>query len=344
MALAAELRFTQRKPIRISEETLVTIVDAQPGETLPLLVQRNLAGVNLNAWVSNHQQFVADQLLKHGAILFRNFDVVEANKFEEFIRTVSGEPLEYKERSSPRSQVSGKVYTSTDYPRQYSIFLHNENSYQRTWPAKIFFCCATPAEQGGETPLADCRKVYGHLSAAVRDAFVKRNWMYVRNFSNSFGLPWQEVFQTSDKTAVEQHCRRAGIEAEWLSDQQLRIRAVRPALARHPRTNELVWFNHATFFHVSTLEPRVREELLRTLPEDQLPSNSYYGDGGRIEPEVLDQLRDAYKREQLSFRWQKGDVLLLDNMLVAHGRAAYSGARQILAGMAEPLSGEQATV
>ena len=88
---------------------------------------------------------------------------------EEIIRALCGEALEYRERSSPRHSVAGRVYTSTDYPPAYPIFLHNENSYQKTWPLKIFFLCETPSETGGETPIADCRRVLARIDQGVRD-------------------------------------------------------------------------------------------------------------------------------------------------------------------------------
>jgi hypothetical protein len=70
-------------------------------------------------------------------------------------------------------------------------------------------------------------------------------------------------------------------------------------------------------------------------------ANTYYGDGSPIEPKVLDQLRAAYNAETVSFPWQKGDLLMLDNMLVAHGRSPFVGPRQILVGMAELVDQEQ---
>jgi alpha-ketoglutarate-dependent taurine dioxygenase len=163
--------------------------------------------------------------------------------------------------------------------------------------------------------------------------------MYVRNFGDGFGLPWQTVFQTTDKSVVEAHCRKAGIVAEWKDGERLRTRAVRPAVARHPRTGEMVWFNHGTFFHASTLAPAIRISLEAEFKEEaDFPTNSFYGDGSTIESATLDILRDAYRQETVSFPWQQGDVLMLDNMMVAHGRASYSGRREILVGMAEPWS------
>jgi alpha-ketoglutarate-dependent taurine dioxygenase len=103
----------------------------------------------------------------------------------------------------------------------------------------------------------------------------------------------------------------------------------------------MVWFNHATFFHVSTLQPNVRDAMTELFKEEDLPSNTYYGDGSEIEPETLEALRDAYRAETVSFPWREGDVMLLDNMMVAHGRAPYAGERKVLVGMAQPMTWEQ---
>jgi alpha-ketoglutarate-dependent taurine dioxygenase len=308
------------------------------GGSLPLLFEPGLQEVDLAVWAADNRPRIEEDLLRHGGLLFRGFNIEGPARLEALIRAISASALEYKERSSPRSTVEGKIYTSTDYPPDYPIFLHNENSYQSTWPLKIFFLCQQPAEEGGETPIADCRRIFARIDPAVRDRFVEKGWMYVRNFGDGFGLDWRTVFQTDDKAAVEAHCRANGIEAEWKPGDRLRTRAVRPAVTKHPKTGEPMWFNHATFFHVSTLEPSVREALLEEFAEDELPTNTYYGDGAPIEPETLDHLLALYRQEMLSFPWEKGDVLLLDNMMVAHGRAPYRGSRKILVGMAEPIT------
>ena len=43
----------------------------------------------------------------------------------------------------------------------------------------------------------------------------------------------------------------------------------------------------------------------------------------------------------VSFAWRRGDVLMLDNMLVAHGRATFKGDRRVVVAMAQTAS-EQA--
>jgi alpha-ketoglutarate-dependent taurine dioxygenase len=161
----------------------------------------------------------------------------------------------------------------------------------------------------------------------------------VRNFGTGYGLSWQTAFQTDDRDQVTRYCEAEGIQCEWLSPERLRIRQRRPAIAKHPITGESVWFNHAVFFNISTLDSAMRATLLAELAEKDLPYNTYYSDGSPIELEVLDILREAYQKETIAFRWQKDDLLLLDNMLAAHGRSSFEGPRQIVVGMAEPYSG-----
>ena len=330
----------RRRAVSMAPEALVEMRPLLPDSALPLLVEPRVRGLDLAAWAANNRPLIDDLLIRHGGLLFRGFAMAGAVDLEGFIRAASGEALEYRERSSPRSAVEGRIYTSTDYPPSHAIFLHNENSYQSVWPLKIFFFCQQPAAVGGATPIADCRRVFAQIEPAVRERFAAKGWMYVRNFGDGLGLDWKTVFQTDDKAAVEVHCAKSGIGVEWKAGDRLRTRAVRPAVTRHPKTGELLWFNHATFFHVSTLEPAIREALLAEMAEDELPANTYYGDGEPIEPEVLDHLRALYDRETVSFPWQRGDVLLLDNMTVAHGRAPFQGERKILVGMAEPVARE----
>ena len=333
----ADQRANRPKAIRISQEALIETKLLESGKMLPLVIRPAVDGIDLASWAASNRDFIETVLLNHGGILFRDFNVKPITAFEQFIKATSAELLEYRERSSPRHMVSDRIYTSTDYPANQSIFLHNENSYQQIWPLKIFFSCMTAAQEGGETPIADTRKVFARISPSTKERFMQKGWMYVRNFGDGYGLPWQTVFQTSEKAAVEEYCSRAGIEVYWKDSNRLRTRAVRPAVARHPRTGEMIWFNHAAFFHASTLESSVYEALVSEFNEEDLPTNTYYGDGSRIEDSVLDELREAYRQETVSFPWQQGDILMLDNMLTAHGRAPFIGPRKIVVGMAEPL-------
>lgn len=203
---------------------------------------------------------------------------------------------------------------------------------------KISFFCEQAPEQGGETPIADCRRVFQRLDPIIREQFIRKKVMYVRNYGSGVDLSWQTAFQTNERAAVELYCRRAPIEFEWKGDDGLKTWQVRDAVAHHPKTGEMVWFNQAHLFHLSNLENDIRESLVAAFEEDNLPRNAYYGDGSPIETFVLDEIREVFREAVIVFPWRQGDILLLDNMLTAHGRAPYIGKRRILVAMAEPTA------
>lgn len=335
----ASFRARPRAAVKLSPEDLVKKGPLENGGSLPLIYAATSLDLHLASWAGPNRDEIETDLETHGGLLFRGFKVKSLEDFEAFVAAVASEPLRYSERSSPRSQVSGRVYTSTDYPPEYPIFLHNEQSYNLTFPQIIAFHCVKKAREQGETPIADSRKVLARLDPAIRQRFLDKGYMYVRNFGDGLGLTWQEAFQTDQPAQVEEYCRKNRIEFQWKDDGKgLRTSQVRRVLAHHPRTGQETWFNHLTFFHVSTLVPVVRDALLGELAPEDLPNNTYYGDGTPLEPEVLEHLRELYHEETVTFPWEEGDVLLLDNMLVAHGRNPYAGERKVVVAMANPVS------
>lgn len=331
----------RRGVIPRSQEEWVTVEPAQAPRGIPVIVQPALDGIRLSAWAASNREFIDGLLMKHRAILFRRFGITSVAEFEEFVgATSSGDLLEYRDRSTPRLAVGDKVYTSTVYPPEQTINLHNEGTYWLTWPLKLYFCCLKAPQEGGQTPIADVRKVFERLDPAIRERFMEKHMMLVRNYNDGFGLPWQEVFQTTERAEVEEYCRQHSIELEWKGGDRLKTRQVRPVVRRHPRSGESVWFNHAAFFHVSSLEPTIRNALLDEFGTD-LPFNTYYGDGTPIEAEVAQHLRDAYEKEKVLSSWQSGDVLMLDNMSVAHGREPFVGERQVIVAMTDACSGDE---
>ena len=316
----------------------ISVSHLQAGKMLPLLIEPATSATDLIAWAKANLSQIHAWLNIHGGILFRGFNLSTTEEFESFIVAVSGSLLDYSYRSTPRSLVSGKIYTSTEYPAQQSIPLHNENSYARDWPMKIWFFSMRCATTGGETPIADSRRVYQRIPARIRDLFARKGVMYVRNYGSGLDLSWEEVFQTTNKSEVESYCQSFGLEFEWLPDDRLRTRQVCQAVAQHPRTGEMVWFNQAQLFHISRLQPEVREAMLTIFREEDLPRNILYGDGTPIDPDDLDQICAVYDQEEIAFPWHQGDVLMLDNMLAAHARKPFSGERKVVVGMAEPYS------
>jgi alpha-ketoglutarate-dependent taurine dioxygenase len=60
-----------------------------------------------------------------------------------------------------------------------------------------------------------------------------------------------------------------------------------------------------------------------------------FGDGAPIDETWLVKIRETMEGKSVLFRWQEGDLLLLDNVLVSHGRMPFRGPRKILVAMSE---------
>ena len=324
------------KKVKIQQRQLIKTDYLFSEEKIPWTLRPTVSELDLADWVMNKRESIETDLQKHGAILFRRFKTSEVSEFEKVASAICPK-LFGNYGDLPREGISNKVYGSTPYPSNQAILFHNESSHLHQWPLKIWFFCVQPAQEGGETPIVDCRKVYQLLDPKLRERFEQKQLMYVRNYIEGLDVSWQDFFHTTDKAVVESYCYQSGIDCQWLSENQLRTRKVRPAISKHPKTGELVFFNQVQLHHASCLEPAVRASLLSTLGEDNLPRNVYYGDGSPIEDSVMSEIGEIYERAKVSFPWEQGDILMLDNMLIAHGRNPYVGSRKTLVAMGEMI-------
>ncbi len=289
-------------------------------------------------WLSAHSEAIRKHMTSCGAVLLRGIAVNGALGFRDIFASVLGPPITYSERSSPRRAIYENVYSSTEYRNDRSIFLHNEQSYNSTFVRYIGFYCAEPATSGGETPLADTRKVLARIDPAFRAQAIREGYIYRRAFGFGLGPSWQEAFGFSSAGELESYCDQNEIDYTWMSKDHARLvtQQRRPVVARHPASNELTWFNHMTFFHILSLEPELRDLLQTVCQKEEYPHSTLLGDGTEIAPHTIESLREAYLSEETRFEWAAGDILLIDNMLVAHGRRPFTGPRKVLVAMSTP--------
>ena len=326
----------RRRAVDLTELVETSLID---GNSLPLLVRPAVEGVSLAEWVAGNRQRVEEFFNRHGAILFRGFGLRDASDFESVASSVASELFaEYGDL--PPEGTSERIYHSTPYPPDKMILFHNESSHLPKWPLRQFFFCAIPAQQQGETPLLDCRLVAERLDSETLSEFEAKGLMYVRNFSPGLDVAWQDFFKTDDREEVEAACANEGMLCEWKGDDSLQIKQRAHAVARHPRTGEKVFFNQVQLHHVSCLDPETRESLLELFGEENLPRNVYYGDGTEIPDDVMQRISQLYEELCVELPWEEGDMIALDNMLVAHARRPFVGPRKILVCMGEMVRSE----
>lgn len=285
---------------------------------------------SIEKWITENPDWEA-RFYSYGYMLFRGFPITSIADFEAALGAIMRPSAEFAEETSPRSRLSDQAYTSTDYPPSYFIQFHHEFSYRRSYPHRLAFCCLSPARLGGATPLADSRKMLRRIPADLVERFERLGVIYLRNFGE-LGVSWQDSFGETNKEKISDYCRANGIEYSW-SNEYLHTRQKAPAVISHPVTGERAWFNSALNLNVNGIEPESIRRALQSFPENAFPTNTCYGSGEPIEPEVIELLRQAYEAEAIRFAWQYGDLLLIDNILMAHARDPFEGSRRIVTAM-----------
>lgn len=300
--------------------------------------------------IDENLPFLKEQLLKYGAILFRGFPIDNSEAFAKAVEALkTGELVSYIGGGSPRTKVSKKnVYTSTDAPPEIQIHLHNELSYAENFPTHIFFYCDIAPQEGGETFIGDARKILNSVSPSLKEKLETRGLKYVSryyyknaliDFVNKFKRghkKWTQVFEADTKQEVEEKCKANNIGYKWNQNDWLEISRLRPATMVHPITQDKVWFNQV---HLFDYNPRflgwARYLAMRLFyfRKYMVVDEAYYADGEKIPRKDIYEILDALDKNSIYYPWQKGDMIVLDNILTMHGRAPFKGPRRILTAM-----------
>ncbi|BDI30446.1 syrP protein [Capsulimonas corticalis] len=337
--MARKMGAIQRKEVSLAD---VPRVDSHPlteGSKFIQMYEPASDDVDLVGWVRHNREQLEADLLVHGALLLRGFHAPTVADFEQATQAFYGE-LYGGYGDLPRAGASENIYKSTPYPADKAILYHNESSHLDSWPMKIGFFCVQKAPVGGATPLMDCREVCNRIDPEIFAQFAEKGLTYVRTFVEGVDVSWRHFFQTDDKAEVEARCREAGVEFEWTDNDGLRTKQNGPAVVRHPKTGETIFFNQVQLHHPYCLDPETRESLMSLFGEEYLPRNVYFGDGSKIEDSVMAHLGEVFEQIAVRADWNEGDIALLDNMMTAHARDPYSGPRKIVVAMGQMFSKE----
>jgi alpha-ketoglutarate-dependent taurine dioxygenase len=343
------LRMATWRNLKPSELTRPTKCQALP-RVVESDGQQSLA--DLRAFVTAERARLRDELSKRGGFLLRGFEVNDPTSFADIIEALGYQPeSDNPFETSPRSKVAASVYTSTDTPDAYPILAHNENSFLNTRPRMISFFCLVEPMRHGETPLFDSRAAAITLDPNVRAKLQEKKVCYRRRFPKKrpswapmINRTWDEAFGTSDRDEIEAMVTAQGMVCQWHPNGRiLHTENVVDPLPRHPETSEQC-LNLQAFHRTSILqdldEVRPRQNglhnaslkmglrLLYAL--DVMPVQIFYGDGTPIPPDEMAEIRRATWDHSVLFRWKKGDVLVLDNIMTGHGRMNVEGPRKIL--------------
>lgn len=289
-------------------------------------------------WLVGHRAAVHDVVSTHGAVVLRGLDVVDAAGLGDAARRLIGEPMIEREAFAPRDHHPGGIYSAPKWPAEQPMCPCNELSYAVRFPRFMLFACLEAAEDGGATVLADTRRVLAELPAHLADRADRLGWELHRNHHEELGVDLADAFGGSTEVTIRDYCLANDIDCDWGATGQVRTRQRRPALLRHRITGERCWFNQLAFLNGSALDRDVREYLLALYGPDSLPFDTRWGDGEPVDAEDIEVINQCYENVAVRVSLRAGDLLLVDNVLTAHGRDPVRGPQRLLVAMGTPCT------
>ncbi|QFT78853.1 TauD/TfdA family dioxygenase [Erythrobacter sp. THAF29] len=290
-------------------------------------------GGDLAAFLRTNKAAVDAALGEAGALLFRGFDVPDAQAFDTAIEGYGEPGFTYEDSLSNavRTNVTPRVFTANEAPPTTEIFLHHEMAQTPLYPSKLFFYCEISAQEGGETPV--CRSDWV-LERLAREApgFVERLEAHGVRYTNVMpesddagsgqGRSWRSTLSVSNRATAEARLGDLGYAWEWQEDDVLQ--ATTPAL---PAIRVLP-DGRRTFFNQLIAAFRGWADS-RNDPNRSIT----FGDGSPITGEDMAPAIEIADELTADISWQAGDVALVDNFLVMHGRRPFKGERRVLASL-----------
>jgi hypothetical protein len=275
---------------------------------------------------------VDEELPAAGGVLVRGLPLADRTGFEKLVTGLGYEPLGYRGGIAVRRNDSGVALKASEEDPRITLSPHNEMAYLPDSPRRVFFFCETAAAAGGEVPVNDIRQTVAAIPPDIQEVFRTRGVRYHRTLAKESGpgaTGWADTFGTTDPHEVADHLGASGYDYEWGGDggdDVLRYHYRQDAFAAHPDTGQELWFNQVTELHCSYW--RSHPDFPADLPAHHYPATTTYGDGGPIEDDEISFLRGVLWRSTRAVRMRPGDLLVLDNRVVQHGRMSYTGRRR----------------
>ncbi|AJE84721.1 hypothetical protein SLNWT_4345 [Streptomyces albus] len=305
-----------------------------PGE--PPLVYAD-SGADAARWVAGQRDELLAAVVAHGAVTVRGLALGGPEEAAAVLGALDAAPVAEREAFAPRQRYREGVYSSAKWPPNQPMCMHQELSYTLEFPGLLLFACLSAPETGGATGVADAAGVLDALPAALTERFAREGWLLTRSYNNEIGASLTEAFGTEDPAAIERYCRAQAVDCAWQPDGSLRTRQHRSAVVHHPVSGRACWFNQIAFLNEWTMAPEVREYLIEEYGPEGLPFNTRHGNGDPIDEDTVDTLNQVYAAHTLRRPWQRGDLLLVDNIRAAHSREPYEGPRDVVVAMGGPV-------
>jgi alpha-ketoglutarate-dependent taurine dioxygenase len=290
-------------------------------------------------------------LARHGTLLFRGLPIQSADDFSKFAHSFGYNPHEIIGIVVDRPNLAPNVAPANEAPKEVTIYNHNESPQVPHAPEYVFFYAHKAPAEGGETPISSSLELFQRAKEEIPefiDHISREGLLITVNYKIEplyvGGSTLRQAFGKEIFDGDDEETRRAKIEAQ---------------IARYGRGKHTTWEWVGDGINVTHRIP-----VVRTQPETNLPTlftglaaywknscggsgsrkantQQLYGDGTPIPDEYLERLAKITDEIRVLHKWQRGDVLVYDNIISQHGREPWKGEQSDRVVMASLFDGPQ---
>lgn len=284
-------------------------------------------------FIKSHKRGMTHQVESVGAVLFRGFNIDTAEKLDDVV-SAYGEPGFTYEKSlsnAVRINLTPRVFTANEAPSDVTIYMHHEMAQTPIYPSKLFFGCLLAPESGGATPICRSDWVLDRLkkeAPALVKAFRDKGVTYKHTMpgetdsQSGQGRSWQDTLSVTRKKHAEARLAELNYKWNWQDDGSLMVQTPKLEAIRDLGNGEESFFNQliAAFrgWEDKRNDPR---------------KSVRHGDGSEIDIDALTRAIEIADELTYDLNWDAGDVVLIDNFRVMHGRKPYTGKRKVVASL-----------
>ncbi|MBA6295039.1 TauD/TfdA family dioxygenase [Colwellia sp. MB02u-9] len=264
------------------------------------------------------------KLNNNGWVLLRGFDA-SLPKFSELLKQFCHE-LTFDPAREFADKSSQKVNAGID-----AVGLHIENGNTPFPPNLVAFYSEKSAKQGSQTTLCDGAELYQNMSAQLQQAWqqtvtVSRRlpshlWrQYVVNQHPEVnGLAEVTEKHLADFIAINQH-QRGKINPDDSLDYALDIQPCLPIKGLANQEAE-----KGTFTEESQTEQFAFANALLGPSFNYEKPNYSFANGQPVSEALMKQTAELAEKYTQEIQWQDGDIVIINNKRVLHGRRAITG-------------------